>query len=387
MKLLSKITLQWRITILTAIILLISSLSLTMFSIYTADTIYLKFNTSTVPNDSTVPDIDNIKIVTPKTDNIIITKPKLEAKKKFDTRILIFLAVLDILATIMVYFVTGKALKPVRKLSKEVAYISSNNLSYRIPASLTKDEVGKLTDSFNKMLNQLEEAFERQKRFTANAAHELKTPLATIKASIQVLQLEDIPSLQDYKETTDITNKSIERLSKVVDDLLLLASKGESEENDKEVILLEPMIEIILQEIYPLYIEKNITYNIDCKESTIYGNATLLYRALANLLENAHKYNVKNGSITISAKENNNITTIIISDTGIGIPDSSRKRIFEPFYRVDKSRSRKIAGAGLGLSLTKTIIEKDNGEIYVEKNKSGGTDFILILPSLNPKDT
>jgi signal transduction histidine kinase len=216
----------------------------------------------------------------------------------------------------------------------------------------------------------------RQKQFSANVAHELKTPLATIHAGIQVLHLEGSPTAADYKETLETTERNVKRLMKVVDDLLSLY---EQEEFQTVPIDLQEMFTSIVSELDPILANKQIETQLQCGLKRIRGNPELLYRACFNLVENAAKYNRDGGRIVINAKEEDGMGQIIIADTGLGIPAGELQKIFEPFYRVNKSRSRKTGGAGLGLSIVKTIAEKHGWQMSVDSEVDLGSTFTLTF--------
>jgi len=202
--------------------------------------------------------------------------------------------------------------------------------------------------------------------------------LATMKAGIQVLSLDENTTLEEYRENARMTETSVDRMTQVVNDLLLLASAGEDTEEVKEEVYLSLMFEAIFSELALVYDNLGITYEIDCNNEKLHGNSALLYRAFYNLIENAYKYNRENGNICVSVCETNGNVKIDISDDGYGIPSEHLPLIFEAFYRVDASRSRKIAGSGLGLSIVKAIIEKHGGTISVSSEE--GTNFEVVIP-------
>lgn len=380
MKLFMKLTLQWRITILTAIVLIISSAALTAFSLLNAQNTLMPLLNGSISiskaennsGDMVIHYIDDDEIGS---DAILQT-----AKRDFDFRSIMFFLVLTIAGTGLVYFVSGEALRPVKNLSKQVSEIDERDLSQRLTESLSHDEVSSLTKSFNQTLERLEEAFNRQKRFSASAAHELKTPLATMKAGIQVLKIDEATTLDEYKENAYMIEASVDRLTQVVNDLLILASPNEEAEELNEDVDLDAMFETIFDELSPIYEQRGITYNIKCRSISSYGNAALLYRAFFNLIENSYKYNREKGSITVRGSKANKWVKIDIEDTGIGIPAEHLPFIFDAFYRVDSSRSRKIAGSGLGLSIVKAIIERLGGTISVSSENERGTIISLQLP-------
>lgn len=383
MRHLMRMTLQWRITVLVAIVLISSSVGLTAFSMFNAQrTLIPLIKDSNNINNSRGIEIRIADDNSDDSNNHEYTTSVMgkTAKQKFDVKSIIFCFVLTTVGTWVVYLVSGKALQPVRKLSRQVSKIDERDLSKRIEESISKDEVSSLTKSFNKMLERLEQAFIRQKRFSASAAHELKTPLATMKTGIQILRMDEKTTLEEYKENAIMAEKSIDRLTKVVEDLLLLSSTGDEKENLKQEIYLDIMFEAIFSEISPLYDSRDISYEINCGEVKLLGNETLLYRAFYNLIDNAYKYTNESGHISVSVYEENKAVNIDILDNGFGIPLEHLPLVFEAFYRVDASRSRKIAGSGLGLSIVKSIIERHSGTITVSSEKDKGSCFSVSLP-------
>ena len=387
MKHFTKLSLQWRITLLTVLVLTICCVFLTIFSIQSAEkTLISAFGDSleiiALDNGVAIKKKDDVLLEEEIDENLVTGKAALQnisqAKQTFDINSIIFCLILTVFGTGLVYFVSGKALKPVRILKDRVSKIDEYNLSQRLPESVSNDEVSSLTKSFNHALDRLDEAFQRQKRFSASAAHELKTPLATMKAGIQVLSLDENTTLEEYRENARMTETSVDRMTQVVNDLLLLASAGEDTEEVKEEVYLSLMFEAIFSELALVYDNLGITYEIDCNNEKLHGNSALLYRAFYNLIENAYKYNRENGNICVSVCETNGNVKIDISDDGYGIPSEHLPLIFEAFYRVDASRSRKIAGSGLGLSIVKAIIEKHGGTISVSSEE--GTNFEVVIP-------
>lgn len=380
MKLFMKLTLQWRITILTAIVLVICSAALTAFSILNAQRTLLPLIYDSV-NIIKADDSSSGMVIHGIDDGEIDSGVFLQTvKRDFDLKSIMFFLALTTVGTGVVYFVSGKALLPVKNLSKQVSEIDERDLSQRLTESLSHDEVSSLTKSFNQALERLEEAFNRQKRFSASAAHELKTPLATMKAGIQVLKIDETTTLDEYKENAHMIEASVDRLTQVVNDLLILASSNEEADELKEEVYLDAMFETIYDELSPIYEPRSITYDIECGAISYYGNAALLYRAFFNLIENSYKYNREKGNITVRGSKTDKWVRIDVEDTGIGIPAEHLPFIFDAFYRVDGSRSRKIAGSGLGLSIVKNIIERHGGSISVSGEKDKGTCFSVILP-------
>lgn len=378
----SKISLRWRITILMGILVLIVSVFLTIISIQNMN------NTFAIPLTHSYVDIENGNKVSEGDDIHSFTDnaydmpygsyymPEInlnvdDARQTFSIYSYFYMALVIIISMIVAYHLAGRAMNPISELNNEIETIDVKNLSKRITIPQTKDEIENLSRSFNQLLIRLEQEFEKEKRFSANVAHELKTPLATIMTSSQVLKMNDTTTIDEYRENMDITLQSAQRISGVVDGLLML---NRSYVNDQfESIDISQMLKVIIKEIELIYFEKNIMLTCDFNAEMLMGNPILIYRAFFNLIENAYKYTEKNGSITITSHSDENETTICISDTGIGIPSEDIENIFEPFYRADKSRSRKIAGAGLGLSIAKEILDLHKANISISSEKGRST--------------
>ncbi|WP_397335350.1 sensor histidine kinase [Paenibacillus thiaminolyticus] len=387
-----------RLTLLTGCIVILTAVCVTLISIHNAESKFVKpFTAGAVPMNRTEGDLSEfmkeIEIgAHPDTmegekgdkgelNNISVQVSTIEANERFVNASVIYMFIIIAFGMAATYAIAGRALRPVNQLSTTIRNINENNLSQRLVPISTNDEIGSLADSFNTMLNRLDESFTRQKRFASNAAHELKTPLATIKAGIQVLKLDESPSIEDYRETVDITEQSTQRLIDVVEDLLHLTA--DSQESATDVIDLSEALQPIEQELEPLRKQKRVQIQIGECSHPIVGNKTLVYRVLFNLIENAVKYNTPGGKVQISTARRGSHTIIQISDTGIGMRDEELPHIFEPFYRVDKSRSRNIAGSGLGLSIVKAIMEKHNGFIKVQSRPDVGTTFEAAFPTLS----
>ena len=379
-KLANKISLRMRITLLAGAILVLCSVVLTYAASYNAGLQFTVLTTAAGPVTVTQGAIPQPALVESGTALLPVkTLPgKLTAaKKQFNTASIIIFAVVCILGMGLVYVVAGRSLRPIRQLSRMISLITESELQYRLADEERGDEVGALGRSFNAMLDRLEMSFLRQKRFSANVAHELKTPLATINAGIQVLNLDETPSLAEYKKTLETTERNVKRLMAVVDDLMRLCD--EQEVLELEAVPLREMFNSICEELKPLLAEKRLTTELDCQIQSVCANPRLLYRACFNLIENAAKYNKEGGEITIAARAEGGYGEIKISDTGGGIPLDELENIFEPFYRVNKSRSRKTGGAGLGLSIVKTIVEKHGWKIAVESAWGAGSTFTIVF--------
>ena len=281
---------------------------------------------------------------------------------------------------LLTYFLLGRALKPVRDLSARIEGITEHELSLRVDEGKARDEISSLAHSFNTMLSRLAKAFSGRKRFASDAAHELKTPLAAIKANIDVLQLSGDPTAEEYRRTIHVVQKQTSRMIRLVDDLFAISSQRDYDFSD--AVDFDSMFSDITAQLAPRIAEKELSIHIEPGGLVTTGNSVMLMRAFSNIIENAVKYNVAGGSITIASCADDKKYTFTITDTGVGIPEEKREHIFEAFYRADDSRSRKIGGAGLGLAITKDIVERHGGTVSAAPGKNGGTALAVTLPRL-----
>lgn len=308
-----------------------------------------------------------------------VPRAVLVQQNKDFTAIGIFSAIsVIVLGTVLTYWIAGRGLKPVTDLSKEIEEIDENRLFRQVEVAPSRDEVSKLALSFNRMIRKLEKAFLAHKNFSANAAHELKTPLAAMIANIEVLQLDANPTLDEYKETMDDTLKNAQRLSGLVNDLLKMNAEHNAAACEK--FDAKAMLDQIIEDYRPELQRKSIQIESSIGGMQVYGDKPLLCRAFSNLIHNAIKYNKPGGVIKIAAAETDHRTRITIFDTGIGIPEDQIDKIFEPFYCVDESRSRELGGSGLGLSIVKSVVEKHGGEIQVRSEEDVYTSVVVTLP-------
>ncbi|MDD5937164.1 MAG: HAMP domain-containing sensor histidine kinase [Clostridiales bacterium] len=401
------IKLRTKITLISAIILIVLACTLTLISVKSAKKTYtnefemsisdglsFKLNDKKIElgskGSSNLGDIldfagevvksldkDSSDLTKSDSKKISVNQIFNNASNEFTKNSIIIMSALVILGIVIIYKSVGYALKPVRQLSKSMETINANNLCQKLEEPTSQDEIGSLTNSFNHLLGRLNETFESQKNFTANAAHELKTPLATMKAGIQVLEMEESPSIEEYKETVEVAKANTERLIHIVEDLTNLTKQENLHFTDS--IDLADTIEDCLKELEPISKQRNVTLQEGDCEGVILGNQTLISRALFNLLENAVKYNRDNGYVYVTSKKEGDQIKVVIEDNGIGIPKEALPQIFEPFYRVDKSRSREIGDSGLGLALVRNIIEKHHGTISVRSCLGQGTTFEVVF--------
>ncbi len=373
-----------RLTVMTGVILLLCSIALTLSASYNAAK---QLKAVAVPVPATIGDdtelFDPERILVTYEGDPILTPIEgvasiTTARRDFNLAGLAALVVISVLGTTAVYFATKHTLKPIRELNRQIAAITEHNLDERVAETGRGDEVGTLCRSFNVMLERLSDSFAARKQFSANVAHELKTPLATMQASVQVLRMDEAPTGEDCLKMLDVVERNTARLRAVIDDLMRLCD--EQSQLEREEVSLPKLFSDIFEELIPELEAKHIRAEIDCAQfPVVTGKESLLYRAFFNLVENAVKYGREGGTIWVSSSCEGNAGTIRVRDTGIGIPPEELSHIFEPFYRVNKSRSRKTGGAGLGLAVVKTIIERHGWSISADSTPDIGTEFIIRL--------
>ena len=401
-----KLSLQWRLTILTTVLITVLCGCLTFF-LYKNGVYYIDTLQETVTDQGKTPEALYIEIPDNEWDNFAsqFATEVYNSKSDYRNRSLLITGVVALLGGAVTYFISGRALKPLREFSETVEKVQAQNLTdYTIEENKIA-ELDILRTSYNKMLLRLSESFETQRQFTGNAAHELRTPLALIQAQLDLYHASENPENGEAaQETIQMVTEQNERLSKLVRTLLDMSELQTVARNDK--IELCGLIEEVLADLEPLAQEKKVELirksqevrekadevlfltliqksqsTVDEKEENageglmLTGSDILIYRMLYNLVENAIKYNHTDGKVTVSAERKRKEVVLTIADTGNGIDETFRERIFEPFFRVDKSRSRKIGGVGLGLAMVREIVQVHDGEIEVHGNEQGGTTF------------
>ena len=291
---------------------------------------------------------------------------------------LIITAVLALLGGVATYFISGHALRPLREFSDKIEKVQAQNLAdSRIEENQVK-ELNQLSVSYNRMLERLSDAFEIQRQFTANAAHELRTPLALMQVQLDLYHSNSHPGNDaDTVQMIQMVTEQNDRLNKMVKTLLDM-SELQTVGRDDEIIL-DALVDEVLEDLEPLAEGKNIRLIGKCKDITMVGSDILIYRLVYNLVENAIKYNHSGGQVTVTADRREKHVYLSVKDTGTGIPEELKERVFEPFFRVDKSRSRELGGVGLGLALVREIVRVHDGSITVKSNPSGGTIFEVVL--------
>ncbi len=286
-------------------------------------------------------------------------------------------AVVTVLSGILAYFVSGHALKPLRSFASQAEKVQLNNPADMRIDEDTISEFRQLSHSFNQMLERLNNAFAAQRQFTGNAAHELRTPLALMQAQLELFSAEHPDVLLETAEFLALLREQTERLTQMTKTLLEMSNLQQVARNEQ--IQLAPMIEEIFTDLAPLAEKNGITLKVE-GDGSMTGSDALIYRLLFNLTENAVKYNSPGGSVQITVAQEPEKLLIRVSDTGRGIPEEYQRSIFQPFFRVDKSRSRECGGAGLGLSLVWEIADLHGGSVWVEESSDKGTTIAVELP-------
>ena len=378
-----KISLQWRLTILTTVLITVLCGCLTFF-LYKNGVYYIDTLQETVTDQSAAPEAVYIDIPDNEWDDFAaqFATKVYNSKSDYRNRSLLITVVVALIGGAVTFFVSGRALKPLKEYSETVEKVQAQNLAdYTIEENRIA-ELDRLRTSYNKMLLRLSESFETQRQFTGNAAHELRTPLALIQAQLDLYHTTEHPdSTTVAGETIQMVTEQNERLSKLVRTLLDMSELQTVSRNDR--IELHSLIEEVLTDLEPLAQEKKVeliqkSQGAGAKadeELFLTGSDILIYRMLYNLVENAIKYNRENGSVTVSAIKEKNKVILKVSDTGNGIDEAFREQIFEPFFRVDKSRSRELGGVGLGLAMVREVVRVHDGTIEVYTNKHSGTTF------------
>lgn len=374
-----RMSLQWRLTCITTLCIAIICGCLTMF-VYKNGVHYIDSLQDAVESqgDEKGNKSDEIYISIPddKWDEFAdeFSVQVYNNKADYKRNSLIITVLLALLGGVVTYFISGHALRPIKEFSDKIEEVQVQNLSdSRIEENNVK-ELNQLGISYNKMLERLSDAFEIQRQFTANAAHELRTPLALMQVQLDLYNSashpgNDADTLQTIKMVTE-QNDKLNRMVKTLLDMSELQSVGR---DDK--IILDAIVEEVLADLEPLAVEKNIKLIGKCEDATMIGSDILIYRLVYNLVENAIKYNHPLGQVTVTAYQRNKHVYLSVEDTGSGIPKELRERVFEPFFRVDKSRSRELGGVGLGLALVREIVRVHDGSICIKSGKTGGTIF------------
>ena len=378
-----KMSLQWRLTCIITLYIAVICGCVTMLvyknGVYYMDSLQEAVDTR---GDDQPDDAEEIYISIPedKWDEFANDFSVQVYNNKADYRknSLIISAVLALLGGVVTYFISGHALRPIREFSDKIEKVQAQNLAdSRIEENQVK-ELNQLSVSYNRMLERLSDAFEIQRQFTANAAHELRTPLALMQVQLDLYHSNSHPGNDaDTVQMIQMVTEQNDRLNKMVKTLLDM-SELQTVGRDDEIVL-DALVDEVLEDLEPLAEGKNIRLIGKCKDITMVGSDILIYRLVYNLVENAIKYNHSGGQVTVTADRKEKHVYLSVEDTGTGIPEELKERVFEPFFRVDKSRSRELGGVGLGLALVREIVRVHDGSITVKSNPSGGTIFEVVL--------
>ena len=378
-----KMSLQWRLTCIITLYIAVICGCVTMLvyknGVYYMDSLQESVDTR---GDDQPDDAEKIYISIPedKWDEFANDFSVQVYNNKADYRknSLIISAVLALLGGVATYFISGHALRPIREFSDKIEKVQAQNLAdSRIEENQVK-ELNQLSVSYNRMLERLSDAFEIQRQFTANAAHELRTPLALMQVQLDLYHSNSHPGNDaDTVQMIKMVTEQNDRLNKMVKTLLDM-SELQTVGRDDEIVL-DALVDEVLEDLEPLAETKNIRLIGKCKDITMVGSDILIYRLVYNLVENAIKYNHSGGQVTVTAERKEKHVYLSVEDTGTGIPEELKERVFEPFFRVDKSRSRELGGVGLGLALVREIVRVHDGSIMVKSNPSGGTIFEVVL--------
>ena len=377
-----KMSLQWRLTLITTLFIAVICGCLTLF-VYGNGVYYMESLQDTVDartGEEVGENREEIYIDIPddKWDDFVnnFSIQVYNSKMDYKKRSLFFSTLMAIFGGVATYFISGRALKPLSEFSRKIGEVEAQNLSASRLEENKVAELNQLSISYNKMLERLSEAFEVQRQFTANAAHELRTPLAVMQLQLDLYHAGEYPD-KSAEQTWKMIGEQTERLSKMVKTLLDMSELQTIARDEK--IELDALVEEVLADLETLAREKEISLEKSCEELTMSGSDILIYRLVYNLVENAIKYNHPGGSVLVTAARRNGQICLRVEDTGNGIPEEMKERIFEPFFRLDKSRSRALGGVGLGLALVREIVRVHDGRITVLERAGGGTVFEVIF--------
>ena len=373
------LSLRWKLTLMTAFMVIIACLSISYF-ISNSATLYMnEIGASAIailPGGNFSEDnTGDLEVhLDPKA---IVSDMVKSTQIEFWAKSLLITLIITLIGSSLIYFIVGYALRPLRQFTKQIEDIQAKNLQQSVLPQSKSVEVVRLTSAFNRLLKRLGDTFLAQRQFSASAAHELRTPLAVMRTRFEVFDKNKTPDITEYKETISMARTQIDRLSHVIDLLLEMTELQSAEKSDN--ISLSELVEEVICDLIEVSEKKAVRLNQESGEATVTGSDTLVYRAIYNLVENAIKYNKEGGEVSVSIEDDGQFSKVIISDTGPGIAKEDWEKIFEPFFRVDKSRSRMMGGAGLGLALVKEIAVQHGGDVRVADSTDNGTTIELSL--------
>lgn len=373
------LSLRWKLTLMTAFMVVIACLSISYFISNSAALYMNEIGASAIAilpggnfSENNAGDLE--VHLDPKA---ILSDMVKSTQIEFWAKSLLITLIITLIGSSLMYFIVGYALRPLRQFTKQIEDIQAKNLQQSVLPQSKSVEIVRLTSAFNRLLKRLGDTFLAQRQFSASAAHELRTPLAVMRTRFEVFDKNKNPNLPEYKETISMARTQIDRLSHVIDILLEMTELQSAEKNDN--ISLSELVEEVICDLVAVGENRGITLSQNKGEAEVTGSDTLIYRAIYNLIENAIKYNKDGGEVSVSVEEHNEFAKVIIADTGPGIAKEDWERIFEPFFRVDKSRSRSMGGAGLGLALVKEIAIQHGGDVRVASSSENGTKIELSL--------
>ena len=377
------LSLRWKLTLMTAFMVVTACLAISLF-ISRSAVLYMD-----EIGNSAIAILPNTDIPTTTTDEIqVVLNPKSvvadtvkNTQIEFWIKSLAITLIITLTVSFLMYLIVGYALYPLRELTSQIEDIQAKNLKEPILSKSNSTEIERLTLAFNRLLLRLEETFATQRQFSANAAHELRTPLAVMSTKFEVFEKNKNPDEADYKEAINMARNQTDRLSHVIDILLEMTELQSAPKSDS--ISLSEISEEVICDLVAVAEKKDISLIQEDGEARLTGSDTLVYRAIYNLIENAIKYNKEGGKVSVAITEDENFAKVIITDTGSGIAKEDWDKIFEPFFRVDKSRSRSMGGAGLGLALVKEIAVRHGGDVKVIKSSNKGSSIELSLSKNN----
>lgn len=377
------LSLRWKLTLMTAFMVVTACLAISFF-ISRSAILYMD-----EIGNSAIAILPNTDIPTTTTDELqVVLNPKSvvadtvkNTQIEFWIKSLAITLIITLTVSFLMYLIVGYALYPLRELTSQIEDIQAKNLKEPILSKSNSTEIERLTLAFNRLLLRLEETFATQRQFSANAAHELRTPLAVMSTKFEVFEKNKNPDEADYKEAIGMARSQTDRLSHVIDILLEMTELQSAPKSDS--ISLSEITEEVICDLVAVAEKKNISLVQDDGEARLTGSDTLVYRAIYNLIENAIKYNKEDGTVSVAITEDENFAKVIITDTGSGIAKEDWDKIFEPFFRVDKSRSRSMGGAGLGLALVKEIAVRHGGDVKVIESSNKGSSIELSLSKNN----
>ena len=380
----TKLSLQWRLTLITTLCIAVICGCLTLFvygnGVYYIDSLQHTVDTQLGDGSNATSAEIYIGIPDDAWDDFVsdFSVQVYNNKADYKKNSLLFSALMALAGGVATYFISGRALKPLCEFSDKIEEVQAQNLSDSRIEESSVAELNRLSVSYNRMLARLSEAFKTQRQFTANAAHEFRTPLAVMQLQLDLYNSTEHPTNDACaQQTIRMMTEQNERLSKMVKTLLDMSELQTVARDDE--IALDALVEEVLADLEPLAQEKTIHLTAQCHAVTMTGSDILLYRLVYNLVENAIKYNTPGGTVTVGAVQQDKHIRLTVADTGTGIPEDLKERVFEPFFRLDKSRSRALGGVGLGLALVREIVNVHGGSISVKDNPDGGTTFEVIF--------